>query len=350
MRGASLAVILCALGASQAVAQTPISAPPPRPPQAGQTAGSFNPDQAVAQTAPAMPVSQGVVDQAYQHMEGNFPAMARPTVGGQVQSAWDEAPPEAGVFLYRICPTCSYKVRVREQMVSVIELPEGEVVEAADVGDVAGFQVMVRGKNRLAVKPAGFGNDTSMLVYGRSGTVYPFYLRAESFNSVNVPDLLVRLVGEIEPTGKPAVAGMTTDGKEEGSSSPGAKKPELPNQIARAVEGLERSNPDVVPGDFVQAAPFDPDKLRGWGQYKLWGDDKLRPVTVFRDDYFTYVQFGDRWTDIELPTAYVVVDGIDELVNTRVQGATYIIESVQPLITLKSGETFLCIQFEGAVS
>jgi len=349
MRGKLATLALCAgtLAAGSVLAQTPISAPPPRPPQAGQAAGSFNPDQAVAQTAPAMPVSQGVVDQAYQHMEGQFPVMARPSVGGQVQSAWDDAPPEAGVFLYRICPTCSYKVRVREQMVSVIELPPGEVVEAADVGDVAGFQVMVRGKNRLAVKPAGFGNDTSLLVYGRSGAVYPFYLRAESFNSVNVPDLLVRLVGEIEPTGKPAVAGMTAEGKEDGSSS---AKPPLPNQIARAVEGLQKANPDVVPGDFVQAAPFDPDKLRGWGQYKLWGDDKLRPLTVFRDDYFTYVQFGDRWTDIELPTAYVVVDGIDELVNTRVQGATYIIESVQPLITLKSGETFLCIQFEGAVS
>jgi ComB9 competence protein len=50
---------------------------------------------------------------------------------------------------------------------------------------------------------------------------------------------------------------------------------------------------------------------------------------------------------VELPTAYVVVDGIDELVNTRVQGTTFIVESTHRLITLKSGQSFMCIQYKG---
>ena len=73
----------------------------------------------------------------------------------------------------------------------------------------------------------------------------------------------------------------------------------------------------------------------------------MKPETVFRDDRFTYVRFGKKWANVELPTAYVVVDGIDELVNTRVQGETFIIESTRPLITLKSGMSFLCIQYGG---
>ena len=50
----------------------------------------------------------------------------------------------------------------------------------------------------------------------------------------------------------------------------------------------------------------------------------------------------------KLPTAYVVVDGIDELVNTRVRGSTYIVESTQRLISLKSGKKYLCIRYTGA--
>ncbi|QFT29524.1 Conjugal transfer protein [Labrenzia sp. THAF82] len=100
--------------------------------------------------------------------------------------------------------------------------------------------------------------------------------------------------------------------------------------------------------DFLKTARFDPASLRGWDDYKLWGDNSLRPEQVFRDDNFTYIQFGDKWNDLELPTAYVVVDGIDELVNTRVQGTTFIVESTHRLITLKSGQSFLCIQYKGA--
>ena len=37
----------------------------------------------------------------------------------------------------------------------------------------------------------------------------------------------------------------------------------------------------------LRAPFFDPSTLRGWGQYGLWGDDDLRPETVFRDDHFT---------------------------------------------------------------
>jgi ComB9 competence protein len=126
--------------------------------------------------------------------------------------------------------------------------------------------------------------------------------------------------------------------------------PGLGNKFAAidtAIAGLSDSNPGTPEGDFVAQSPFDPNALHGWGEYDLWGDETLRPETVFRDDHFTYIRFGKRWKDIELPTASVVVDGIDELVNTRVQGETYIIESTRPLITLKSGKSFLCIEYTG---
>lgn len=284
------------------------------------------------------PVAQSTIDQAKRHSKGEFTDMERLQVGGQVQEAWDAAVKTDGVFRYRTCDSCVYRVRLRERMVSVIVLPKGETIERADVGDPDGFNVQPRGARRLVVKPIGFGNDTSLIVYGKSGTVYPFYLRAESFNSQNVPDLVVRIEGDI---GSGLIAPASMDGTEK-EASPTLDFPPSIGEVSAA-----GGNP--ASDDFVKDYPFDPTKLRGWNEYELWGsDDSLKPEIVFRDDHFTYIRYSaSHWTDLELPTAYVVVDGLDELVNTRVQGTTFIVESTRPLIVLKSGQSYLCIKFTG---
>lgn len=286
----------------------------------------------------ARPVAKSTIDQAKRHSEGDFTDMKRLQVGGQVQEAWDTAGEKDGVFKYRTCADCVYKVRLRERMVSVIELPEGEAIKGKpDVGDPAGFSVEPRGPRRLAVKPIGFGNDTSLVVYGKSGAVYPLYLRSESFNSVNVPDLVIRIEGAIR-----GGENILPSGSGEEEALPSLGLPGMDGARTAVGEGQARD-------DFVKDYPFDPDKLRGWGEYELWGsDDTLKPQTVFRDDHFTYIRYSaSHWTDLELPTAYVVVDGLDELVNTRVRGATYIVESTRPLIVLKSGQSYLCIRYTG---
>ena len=128
---------------------------------------------------------------------------------------------------------------------------------------------------------------------------------------------------------------------------------EISKPAARAVTDdslLSRLKPRHEAGDFVERVEFDPGKLHGFEDYTLWGDESLKPETVFRDEHFTYIQFGDKWNSVELPVAFVVIDRVDEQVNTRVQGRTYIIESVAPLITLKSGTKFICIKFEGGAA
>jgi ComB9 competence protein len=330
----SAALVALALIPSLAQAQTP-----------AMPSGSVPSMPTSLPPPPPRPVPQSVVDQAKAQAQGNFTTMMRASVGGQVQEAWDDAVEKAGVFRFQYCRNCTYKATLREHMVTVIELPIGETIEKADVGDPMAFRVELRGSNRLAVKPSGYGVDTNLIVYGKSGAIYPLYLRAESFNSKNIPDFLVRIEGTIAKT----EIGPNVIGLKEKSESSGDEEAKVPPLQADAVAGLKKPEPPRSEGDFVQEAPFNPDKLHGWGDYKLWsgglaGAD-LKPETVFRDDYFTYIRFGDAWKNIELPTAYVVVDGIDELVNTRVQGRTYIVESTQRLITLKSGESFLCIEY-----
>jgi len=347
----ALAATALVLSVSTAQAQTRSGGSPPPPP-------NQQPAPALGQVqvqAPKMPIPPSVLDQAHDQQDGYYGHLVRPRSAGQVQDAWDNNPPEAAVYRTALCTDCTYKVRLREWMVSVIELPRGEKIDAVDIGDANGFQVSKRGEDRLALRPVGHGYDTNLIVYGKSGTVYPFYLRAEGFNSGNTPDLVVRLEGTVALDDDMAVAGMSgaknaVAEEDEPNAAPKAEDGgKDADAMAQAVQGLTQTNPLTPPTDFVADAAFDPNALRGWGDYRLWGsDDSLTPETVFRDDHFTYIRFGEKWKDIELPTAYVVVDGIDELVNTRVAGQTYIIESTRPLITLKSGDTYLCIEYEGA--
>lgn len=312
-----------------------------------------------------LPIPDSVVEQTREQLEGNYGGMVRPRTSGQLQDVWDGALPGDAVHVERLCDDCTYKVRLREYMVSVLELPRGEEIAAVDLGDKTGFSAEPRGLRRIALRAASHGQDTSLIVYGRSGRVYSFYLRAEGFNSRNVPDLMVRITGTVSIPGDAigedvAVVAFATEpaftpeqlpdvgvvGLTEGPDTD-APEPGDVSDVSGWATTVNRLDPPAGGRDFVADEPFNPGGLTGWGEYELWGSDGLRPSTVFRDDRFTYIVFGERWAAVELPTAYVVVDDIDELVNTRVAGTTYIVESTRPLITLKSGKSFLCIRYTG---
>ncbi len=215
-------------------------------------------------------------------------------------------------------------------------LPGDTKITAVDLGDPAGFQARIRASNIVAVRPNGYGIDTSMTVFAEDGRVYPFYVRSESIHSPNVPDLVVRIHGggfqdpvEEEDGEKPSAVLS-------GGTGPFADSPGAPAGVAQ---------PRAEPEDFVERVEFDPATLHGWDDYRLWGDGDLAPEQVFRDKRFTYLHYGGEWEGLDLPPQYVVVDGIDEVVNTRVQGHTYIIETTARLITLKSGLRHLCIEY-----
>ncbi|SDR49030.1 TrbG/VirB9 family P-type conjugative transfer protein [Pseudovibrio sp. Tun.PSC04-5.I4] len=276
-------------------------------------------------------VPAAVKKQAQQQRRGNYGEMVRPTsAGGQIQQAWDSAGKTSGTHSQIECESCVYRVRLREYMVTAIQLPEGATITSTDLGDGSKFEVEPRNANTVVVKPYGAGVDSSLQIYTEEGKVYSFYLRSEGISSKNLPDLMFKIEGV-----RRSDISYTQWSNQAGAA---LLNPAIPSG----------GTAEKVTKDFLKTAPFDPAKLRGWNDYKLWGDETLKPASVFRDDNFTYIQFGEKWNDLELPAAYVVVDEIDEMVNTRVSGTTYIIESTQRLITLKSGQSFMCIQYTGA--
>ncbi|NVK20552.1 MAG: TrbG/VirB9 family P-type conjugative transfer protein [Methylocystaceae bacterium] len=293
---------------------------------------------ALSQTA-LPPIPESKVQQTENHHEGKYTKMARRQLqGGEIQEAWDDTDNFEGIFTYERCDDCTFKVRLREHMTTYIRLPKGEKITQIDVGDQDNFQTKVRNMNTIAVKPIGFGGDTNMIVSGEDGRLYPFYLRVESVNSKNIPDQIVRIHGEI-----PTDIEIPADDQPRHPSKP--LDPEMAKAISDIVpEGAVEIDKD----DFVKHIPVDVDKLRGWGQYDLWGDEELKPATVFRDNHFTYIKYTkEQWAELELGVGYVVIDEIDENVNTHVQGTTFIVESTSRLISLKSGKKYICLKFEG---
>lgn len=340
---------------TRTIGQTPDKPVPTAPPgKASPAPATTAPAQQQQPQAPAakIPMSGASYTQALDQSEGIYTEMQRAGAGGQIQEAWDKVAADPatgqqrqGVYATRLCEDCVYKVRAREMMTTTITLPEDAVIATADLGDPVGFKVQVRAANMIAVRPSAYGLDTNLNVYTKSGAVYPFYIRSESYNSTNVPDLVVKILGREKPaviegpTGAGIGAGIGAERQEKGTPA------ELDGKTAAAIHDL--TSPAPPGGDFVRNVPFDPAKLHGWKEYSLKGDEELKPEVIYRDDFFTYVRYGKKWDGMELSTAYVTIDGIDELVNTRVQGSTFIIESVNPLITLKNGKRYLCIQYTG---
>lgn len=339
-----LALILLFMSPAASIGQTSLSEPQDRPASGYlQGSGTGDIDRPAGAERPVAPeetdgvaeepvVEGGVTRGPVEYASLNQPGRIS-TETATIQQAWDSAPDGAGVAEYRDCGACVYRVRTRELMVTTIILPNDRKISQVDAGDPVGFEIQSRAGNMIVVRPRTIGIDTNMNVYTDKG-VMSFYLRAEGFDSGHIPDLVVRIESPAPLSGPPAERATSN-----ASITPGGN--------SKAFEGLDPAKVKKLKGLGAGSQEFDPAKLRGWGQYTLKGAKALRPETVFRDDHFTYVHFGDRWRDIELPVAFVVIDGIDETVNTRVQGQMLIVESTAVMISLKSGEQYLCIEYQG---
>ena len=410
MRGIAVAALITAallfaivlfqgVVSNSALAQTALPLSPnqqqaPQAPQAPLPEGYVGRDETTGELIKAAPdpapVARSIAESAERQSEGDYPPLLRqgqrtttsnvPTQGGFIQEAWNDAGPNAGYVEFKADPNRTYKIRIREFMTTTLMLPDGDEVWRADVGDPTQIEVQLRRPNILTIRPNGFGFDTNITVFA-GDNVYPIYVRAEGHNSVNLSDLIVRIIdpyagseeyGEYRPS-QPIQGGIDSLALADPSDIPVVEEvfvaPDGPDALPldglvssevieepaetkadRDAEVLDDFRVRREPNDFVERVEFDPGKLHGFDDYTLWGDEELAPVRVFRDDFFTYIQYAQRYDQVDLPVAFVVVDGIDELVNTRVQGRTYIVESTSSLITLKSGNRYLCIKYEARES
>jgi type IV secretory pathway VirB9-like protein len=265
---------------------------------------------------------------------GDFAAMKREVApGGAIQSAWDAAPADAGVYQGKWSPGSVLRMRVREGMTSTVALPPWDTVSTYTLADRVNFG------SRKVPGHAGYvelwtvhpGYDTNLTIVGASGNIYAVYVRGETWNSKNVPDL-VTYVRAIQPLG--AMAGGEKPPEHEGKDG-GAKEGRAKAAVA-AAEVLAKQAPE-----WLRRKNFDPFTVRH--DREMSGDESIAPELIFRTDDMTILDFGTKVSD--WPAAFEVKDGVDVPVRTRKSkdGRFMGIETVGPL-TLRLGEKTVCIK------
>ncbi len=76
--------------------------------------------------------------------------------------------------------------------------------------------------------------------------------------------------------------------------------------------------------------------------YIISGNEDIKPVRIFDDGRFTYIQFPE--TNINLPAVFDVDErGMESVVNIRSVGKYLIIEKVGSLFTLRSDKDHVCV-------
>jgi ComB9 competence protein len=325
MKRARVSAALCAalLLSSAAYAQTPAKKPPPpAPPSARDVIDSVG-------------ASPDVEDEA----RGKYPGMQREETLplGQIQRAWDKAPATQGIYNVEYSPDRIIKIRVRQFMPLTIVFPEWETISSdADAGDNFVFSAQRAGSNKLVIRAKFVGADSTITVIGDSGNVYPFYVRGEGANSVNVPDVVV-YVHAPPPGGGMLMAPKSKDGKADG------KLAKVASLDPAAGVGTREATGEKSP-DFVKPIGFDANKLNF--DFDMSGDKSIAPKRVFSDGVFTWFDYGDKWDREDLPAVYRVVDGVDTPVNTRVKGSMLVAEAAGAF-TLRNGQRTVCVRPEG---
>ena len=150
----------------------------------------------------------GSLDQNAAQSQGNYAPQNLDYMGmgvgslGMLQSAWldplqnlGEGQSKPAYSKYYWSPDLVLPVRVRTGMLTLINFPEWELLENVYIGDESTFNGEITGPNTLLLYPAPgsttVGVDTNVMVFGRSGNKYVFYVRSEGVNTERLTNSVI---------------------------------------------------------------------------------------------------------------------------------------------------------------
>lgn len=273
---------------------------------------------------------------------------------GLTQNAWNdylrnrgESKERPGYVRYVYDPQQAFPVRIREGMITTIKLPEGEEIVEAYVGDDAGFNVGLPNSKNIVVKANYPGVDTNLIAYSESGNIYTFYLRSESYSAKNISDFLVDVVA---PGSKGAYNGSQMDSMSpEQRAAYDERNPAAAAARIRDPYATLPSSTDPRFREYAEWTDFDPAKVReDLGVYvPVEQTGGTIPYRVFRDDRFTYIDYGPEASQMtEWPTPLIVIQGVEGPVGNRTAGPggrMIVIEALGDFV-LRNGKRIIIVK------
>ena len=273
----------------------------------------------------AMPMATNAAQTAWNNPNANMAAGS--TKPGYAQLSWSK-----GTVL---------PIRLRSGMVTMISLPTGEQIDEATIGNDAMFNIdTAPGANVMYITPLTNvqGGDTNMIVSGKSGNQYIFYLRAEPTNSSEITYSQVEVIMDGNaalPNASGATAGVG------GNMSSIFKKSKTSASNTIGVDGEDFG--------WIKSMKIDPSEFRFDLDIFVPNPDDyvIAPERVWRDRIFTYIDFGDKVIAMtQRPVVSLLVEGGESPVGFRTDGQDgrlLIVEAVGDMV-LRSGQRIVCIK------
>ena len=287
---------------------------------------------------------------------------------GMLQKAWNdplshmgEGQLKPGYSRYTWSPDVILPIRLREGMMTLINLPVWELIEKVHIGSPESFGGEIAAPNSLLLyaDPSYIGVDCNMIVFGRSGNRYVFYLRSETYNTDKITQSVVDVL--VGPKYTPVSAGgqlgsyngasvtMTTASANAFSSTPawsgqgtltpgGGQSPKI---------GLNTAS--TGPDDWLQTIPVDPESFRF--DIDMYLPDPravdIAPDNVWRDNIFTYIDLGPKaLTMTQRPVVSMIVEDSEVPVGFRTRGPNsrvIVVEGIGDMV-LRNGKKLICLK------
>ncbi len=306
---------------------------------------------AVAENAAFAQVDQQMMDASAEQAQGNYQPMNIGYAGfnslGMTQAAWldpmqnlGEGQSRPAYSRYYWSPDLILPIRLREGMITLVNFPSWEMIEDIFIGDNATFDGQISGPNSLLLYPrkgANVGVDTNIIVFGRSGNRYVFYVKSEAVNTERLTNSII----DIEVVGGQEGAGSGTFGSlgrgNGGGATSGGKSVD-----AAYTRRFQKS-------DWMKEIPLDPSKFRFDLEVYVPNPDDvvIAPERVWRDDIFTYIDLGKKALNMmQRPVVSMIVERVEVPVGFRTKGPDnrlIIVEGVGDLV-LRNGKRLICIK------
>ena len=264
-----------------------------------------------------------------------------------IQDAWDT--PNANMAAGSVKPGYAQltwtpggvlQIKLRNGMVTMVNLPNGEVIEDGVVGNDGLFQFEPqKGGRSMFITPVSSnqGSDTNLIITGKSGNKYIFYLRSEPANYGEITYSQVDIVLD-RHNSLPAAAG----GSSEGFSGMGSI-------FNKPASGGGMVGADGEDYGWIKTMKIDPSEFRFDLDIFVPNPDDyvIAPERVWRDRIFTYIDFGDKVIAMtQRPVVSLLIEGGESPVGFRTDGENgrlLIVEAVGDMV-LRSGQRIVCIK------
>lgn len=302
--------------------------------------------------------SQGTpMDQNADQSQGNYVPMDMGYAGfnsiGMLQSAWTdplqnlgEGQSKPAYSKYYWSPDLVLPIRLREGMMTLINFPSWELIEDIYIGDHATFDGQISGPNTILLYPkkgANVGVDTNIILFGRSGNRYVFYVKSEGVNTERITNSII----DIEVIDSPS----DVESARRGGGIAGGPGGTNASKYYGGPKGSmdSRFTKSFQKADWIKNVPLDPTKFRFDIEIYVPNpeDVVIAPERVWRDDIFTYIDLGEKALNMtQRPIVTLIVERVEVPIGFRTDGPNnrlIIVEGIGDMV-LRNGKRIICLK------